>query len=102
MKNALLIIDAQVDFMDLPGSAFLAEANGLKLELGSELEDMRNFCVIGDNIFVPEDKKIDVYSSLRKIAEIECDFVTENSILESCKSGIICQTDDQIFLINKI
>lgn len=81
---------------------YLAEANGLKLELGSELEDMRNFCVIGDNIFVPEDKKIDVYSSLRKIAEIECDFVTENSILESCKSGIICQTDDQIFLINKI
>lgn len=81
---------------------YLAKQEGLKIKLGVELGDMRKFCVIGDNVFIPEDGRIDVYSFMHKVAEIECKFVTENSILSSCGAGIICQTDDKLMLINKI
>jgi len=81
---------------------YLATVDGMSLELGPELDDMRRFCVLNNLTFVPEDKRLDVYSFSTKVAEISCDYITENSILTTSKAGIICQTDDKVILINKL
>ncbi len=83
---------------------YLAKRNGMKVELGTELSGMRSFAVLGgNNLFVPEDGQVGVYSgvSLVKIAEVECKYVNEQSVLKSSTAGIVCQTGSTLYLFNK-
>lgn len=81
----------------------LARQDGLDIEIGPQLDYMPHFAVGSDIILVPADGKISVYSmnALNLILDIDCKLVTEQSVLKLCKSGILCQTDDRLYLINK-
>lgn len=82
---------------------YLAKRTGLTVELGSKFSTMRSITESGSNVMVADDKRILVYSglTLSQIAEIECPVVTEQSVLKYCNSGILCLTDDNLFLLNK-
>lgn len=82
---------------------YLAKKNGLNIELGESFSSPRSITQVGENVLVTDDKKILVYSglTLRKMAEIDCDVVTEQSTLSYCNAGIFCQTDSNLYLLNK-
>jgi hypothetical protein len=82
---------------------YLAKQDGLKIDLGPEITSMKSFAIVGDNLFLPADRELHVYSTkgLGLLAQIQCDLVEEHSILRSCGAGILCQTDTSLYLLNK-
>jgi len=82
----------------------LAKKKGMSLEIASEkFNSLRFFDVVDNNILIAGNQKIEVFSlnGMYKIAEIDCSVITEQSIIQHTISGIVCQTEEFLYLINK-
>jgi len=82
---------------------FLFAVKGMRVELGPKLNGMCIIAERGDHLYIPTNGAMDVYrkSDLAKIATIACRFVTEQSVLRICNSGILCLTAGTLYLFNK-
>lgn len=82
----------------------LCKINGLNLEVGCDLKEWRYFDVKQDYIFIPEDGKIEMINPINNwkiVSEIECSVCKFDSRIYHTNAGMIIQTNDQIYLVNK-
>lgn len=82
----------------------IGKINGLKWEQGSDLPEWRYFDVKEGYIFVPEDGKVNIINPVNQwkiVSTIECPPCKADSRIYHSKAGMLLQTNDKIYLINK-
>lgn len=82
----------------------LGKLNGLKIEFGSDLSDFRYFDVKGGFLFIPADGKIDMINPVNNwkiVSSIDCPVCTEQSKIFHVGAGMVVQSGDELWLVNR-
>lgn len=82
----------------------LCKIDGLNLKIGCDIPEWRYFDVKQGFVFVPEDGKINLINPINNwqiVSTIECSVCTFDSRIYHTNSGMVIQTGDSLFLINK-
>lgn len=82
----------------------LCKIDGMKLELGPEVDGMCSIAEAGDYLYVPADKALHVHRKfdMGRIAVLPCKYIDEQSVLKHCNAGILCLTGDILYLMKKV
>lgn len=78
--------------------------SGLKLEIGCDIPDWRYFDEKQGFIFIPEDGKINLMNPIngwKIVSQIDCPISTFDSRIYHTNSGMLMETNNSIYLINK-
>lgn len=82
----------------------LAKLDGLKIQIGCDLPEFKYFDVKGDFIFIPQDGKIDMINPVNDwkiVSTIDCPICTRDSRVFHTAAGMIVQSGDSVYLVNK-
>ncbi len=105
IANAYISNDiVMLEYKDKTGIKYgLFKIQGMALQPAMAMTSFVYIDAPGSIIFAPGNGCIDVISksSMQITTKMDCPVVTEQSILKSCAAGILCQTGNELFLLNK-
>ena len=82
----------------------LCKIDGLNLVVGCDLNEWKYFDVKQDYVFIPEDGKISMINPVNQwkiVSEIQCSISRFDSRIYHTNAGMVVQTNDKVYLINK-
>lgn len=82
----------------------MCRINGLNLEIGCDLPEWRYFDVKQGFVFIPEDGKINLINPTNNwkiVSTIECSICAFDSRIYHTNAGMVIQSGNSIYLINK-
>lgn len=82
----------------------LGKVDGLKIDLGCDLPEFKYFDVKSGFVFIPQDGKIDMINPVNNwkiVSSIDCPICAFDSKIFHTGAGMIVQTGDRLYLVNK-